>query len=133
MSTSDAFPAAAAGAAEDFEPKGNHAAGRARSCDTTGLTVCLDAQLFIRLNAVFAVVHLLIGGIAAVLLALTRWPAVHLLPADWFYRVLTMHGLNMLIYWILFMEVAILYFAGTTLLNTRLFSRKLAWASFALM
>ena len=113
--------------------QGNHAAGRVRTCDTTGLPVCLDAQLFIRLNAVLAVVHLLVGGIAALLLALTRWPAVHLLPADWFYRVLTLHGLNMLIYWMLFMEVAILYFAGTTLLNSRLFSKPLAWLSFLMM
>jgi cytochrome c oxidase subunit 1 len=134
MSTSDAFPGAAAGAAGAVvEPRGNHAPGRVRTCDTTSLPVCLDAQLFIRLNAVFAVVHLLVGGVAAVLLALTRWPAVHLLDATWFYRVLTLHGLNMLIFWILFMEVAILYFAGTTLLNCRLFSRKLAWLSFALM
>ena len=45
------------------------------------------------------------------LLALTRWPAVHLLDAAWFYRMLTFHGINMLIFWILFFEVAILYFA----------------------
>ena len=134
MSTSDAFPGAMAGdAGSAGEVKGNHAPGRVRACDTTGLPVCLDAQLFIRLNAVFAVVHLLIGGVAALLLAMTRWPAVHLLPADWFYRVLTIHGLNMLIYWILFMEVAILYFCGTTLLNSRLWSRGMAWISFVLM
>ncbi len=113
--------------------QGNHAAGAVRSCDTTGLPVCLTAQLFIKLNAVLAVVFLLLGGIAAVLLALTRWPAVHLLPADWFYRILTFHGLNMLIFWILFMEVAILYFACTTLLNSRLASRGLAWVAFAMM
>jgi cytochrome c oxidase subunit I len=106
---------------------------RARSCATTGLNVCLDAQRFIKLNAVAAVVFLLIGGIAAILLALTRWQAVHLLPVDWFYRILTLHGLNMLIFWILFFEVAVLYFTSTVLLNSRLFSRKVAWVSFALM
>jgi len=106
---------------------------RRRICDTTGLPVCLDAQLFIRLNAVFAVVFLLVGGIGAILLALTRWQTVHLLPVDWFYRILTLHGLNMLIFWILFMEVAILYFACTSLLKSRLFSRKLAWTSFTMM
>src|SRR5678815_5361009 len=67
------------------------------------------------------------------LIALTRWPAVHLLPADWFYRLVTFHGLNMLILWILFFEVAILYFAVTTLLKTRLASTKMAWAGFAMM
>lgn len=97
-----------------------------RRCDTTGLPVCLDAQAFIKLNAVMAVVYLLVGAIAALLLVLTRWPAVHLLDTAWFYRILTLHGINMLIFWILFFEVAVLYFACTTLLNTKLFSRKLA-------
>jgi cytochrome c oxidase subunit 1 len=49
---------------------------------------------------------------------------VHLLPVDWFYRILTFHGINMLILWILFFEVAILYFACTTPLNARLYSRR---------
>jgi cytochrome c oxidase subunit 1 len=105
----------------------------ARKCDTTGLHVCLTAQRFIKLNAVSAVVFLLLGGVAAILLALTRWQAVHLLRTDWFYRVLTFHGLNMLIFWILFFEVAILYFACTVPLKSRLFSRKVAWVSFGLM
>lgn len=104
-----------------------------RVCATTGLGVCLDAQRFIKMHAVVGIVFLLLGGIAALLLALTRWQTVHLLPVDWFYRVLTFHGINMLIFWILFFEVAILYFACTTPLNARLFSRKVAWIGFALM
>src|SRR4029079_2327101 len=40
---------------------------------------------------------------------------------------------NMLIFWILFLEVGILYFAATTLLNSRLFSAKVAWVGLALM
>ncbi len=106
---------------------------QSRRCDTTGLSVCLAAQRFIKLNAVSAVVFLLLGGIAAILLALTRWQAVHLLPVDWFYRILTFHGLNMLIFWILFFEVAVLYFACTVPLNSRLYSRKVAWVSFGMM
>jgi cytochrome c oxidase subunit 1 len=112
---------------------GNHLVGQVRSCDTTGLPVCLAAQRFIKLNAVAAVIFLLVGGVAAILLGLTRWPAVHLLPVDWFYRVLTLHGLNMLIFWIIYFEIAILYFAGTVLLNTRLFSKGMAWTSFSMM
>jgi len=114
------------------KPGGNHG-GAVRTCDTTGLPVCLVAQKFVKLNAVAAVVFLLFGGIAALLIALTRWPAVHLLPAEWYYRLLTFHGLNMLIFWILFMEVAILYFVPTTLLNTRLASKGVAWVSFVMM
>lgn len=112
---------------------GNHLASEVRTCGTTGLPVCLTAEKYIKLHAVMAVVFLLVGGVAALLLALTRWPAVHLLPADWFYRVLTLHGLNMLIFWILNFEVAILYFASTVPLNTRLASKPAALASFVMM
>src|ERR1035437_5182408 len=104
-----------------------------RVCGTTGLSVCLDAQRFIKLNAVCGIVFLLLGGIAALLLALTRWQTVHLLPLEWFYRVLTFHGINMLILCILFFEVAILYFACTTPRNARLYSRKVAWTTFGVM
>ena len=104
-----------------------------RTCDTTGLPVCLNAQRFIKLHAVMAVIFLLVGGIGALLLALTRWPAVHLLPADWFYRTLTLHGLNMLIFWIINFEVAILLFVGTSLLRTTLPLPWLAWVNFSLM
>lgn len=130
------IPMPGAGGVAEPEPgfaDGNHAAGEVESCGTTGLPVCLNARLFIRLNAVMAVVFLLVGAICAILLGLTRWPAVHLLSAEWFYRVLTAHGLNMLIFWIIFMEIAILYFVGTSLLNSRLASKKTAWVSFGLM
>lgn len=111
----------------------NHLESQVRTCDTTGLPVCLTAQKFIRLHGVFAVIFLLVGAVAAILLALTRWPAVHLLDAEWYYRILTLHGMNMLIFWILFIEVAILYFSATTLLNSRLFSKALAWVAFTMM
>jgi cytochrome c oxidase subunit 1 len=104
-----------------------------RICATTGLPICLDAQFFVKCNAVAGIVFLLIGGIAALLLALTRWQTVHLLRVDWFYRILTLHGLNMLIFWILFFEVAILYFVSTSLLNAKLASVKTAWISFIMM
>ncbi|MCC6640699.1 MAG: cbb3-type cytochrome c oxidase subunit I [Deltaproteobacteria bacterium] len=113
--------------------KGNHSPGEVRTCDTTGLPVCITAQKFVKLHAVAAVIFLLIGGVGAILLGLTRWPAVHLLSAEWYYRILTLHGLNMLIFWILNFEIAILYFVPTTLLNTRLYSAGLAWVGFILM
>ncbi len=111
----------------------NFLSGMMRTCDTTGLPVCLNAQKFIRLNAVMAVVFLLVGAIMAILLALTRWPAVHLLDAEYYYRFLTLHGLNMLIFWIIFFEIAILYFTATSLLKCRLAAPRWAFASFALM
>lgn len=104
-----------------------------RICGTTGFPICRSAEFFVKANAVLGVVFLLIGGIGAVLVALTRWQAVHLLPVDWFYRILTLHGINMLIFWILFFEVAILYFVSTTLLKVRLASRLTAWIGLIMM
>jgi cytochrome c oxidase subunit 1 len=108
-------------------------AGVFRSCPTTGLQVHRDADALIKANAVVATVALLIGGIAAILVLLTRWQAVHLLDAVWFYRVLTIHGMNMLIFFILFFEMAVLYFASAVLLNCRVPAPKVAWSAFGLM
>ncbi|MGK7310787.1 MAG: cbb3-type cytochrome c oxidase subunit I [Candidatus Longimicrobiales bacterium M2_2A_002] len=104
-----------------------------RVCPTTGLKVDRNADRLIRANAVAATVALLIGGVAAILVLLTRWQAVHLLDAAMFYRVLTIHGMNMLIFFIIFFEMAVLYFAGPVLLNSRLPAPKVGWTAFALM
>ncbi|MCP3958405.1 MAG: cytochrome c oxidase subunit I, partial [bacterium] len=104
-----------------------------RRCPVTGLNVHRDAENLVKVNAVVAIVTFLIGVIAAALLALTRWQAVHLLPADWYYRLLTAHGLNMLIFFIIFFEMAILYFAGPIALGCRQPAPKLGWAAFGLM
>jgi cytochrome c oxidase subunit I len=104
-----------------------------RTCPTTGLKFHEPAEKLMIYNAVAAVVSLLVGGILAIGVVLTRWPAVHLLPADWFYLILTAHGLDMLVFWIIFFEIAVLYFAGSTLLGCRLATPKMAWAGFWLM
>jgi cytochrome c oxidase subunit 1 len=108
-------------------------AAKFRTCPATGLKIDLAAELLIKANAVAAVVFLLVGGLFGLMVALTRWPAVHLLPSDWFYLALTAHGLDVLLVWILFFEVAVLYFASAILLNCRLATPKLAWVGFALM
>ena len=51
-----------------------------RTCQYTGLKVDVAAQSLIKANAVAAVVFLALGGLMGLLVALTRWPAVHLLP-----------------------------------------------------
>ncbi|MCC7440787.1 MAG: cbb3-type cytochrome c oxidase subunit I [Bdellovibrionales bacterium] len=104
-----------------------------RKCPVTGLKVDRTAENLIKFNAVVAVVCLLVGVLAAIGLVLTRWQAVHLLPAHLYYRFLTAHGLNMLIFFILFFEMAILYFAGPVLLNSRLPLPKMGWVAFVLM
>lgn len=104
-----------------------------RTCPDTGLRVDLAAEKLIRWNAVVAVVFLAIGGFFGLLVALTRWPAVHLLPAEWFYLALTAHGADVLLFWIIFFEIAILYFASAILLSCRLATPRLAWLGFWLM
>ena len=104
-----------------------------RTCPTTGLRIDLKAENLIKANAVAAVIFLAVGGLFGLSVALTRWPAVHLLPADWFYLALTAHGLDVLIVWIIFFEIAILYFASAVLLNSRLAAPRWAWGGFALM
>jgi cytochrome c oxidase subunit 1 len=107
--------------------------GGFRTCRFTGLKVDLAAQRLIKWNAVAAVIFLAWGGLLGLLVGLTRWPAVHLLPAEWFYLVLTGHGVNVLLFWIIFFEIAILYFASAVLLNCRLAAPRFAWLAFALM
>jgi cytochrome c oxidase subunit 1 len=50
-----------------------------------------------------------------------------------FYLVLTGHGLDVLLVWIIFFEIAVLYFASAILLNSRLAAPRWAWAGFVLM
>jgi cytochrome c oxidase subunit 1 len=104
-----------------------------RTCPTTGLKVDRAAEKLIKANAVVAVVFLAVGGLFGLLVALTRWPAVHFLPADWFYLALTAHGLDVLLVWIIFFEMAVLYFASAILLNSRLAGPRWAWTGFGLM
>lgn len=104
-----------------------------RICPTTGLKIDRQAELLMRANAVAATIALLIGGIAAIMVLLTRWQVVHLLDAVWFYRILTVHGMSMLIFFILFFEMAILYFTSGPALNSRIAAPKLGWFAFGLM
>ncbi|MCI4428088.1 MAG: cbb3-type cytochrome c oxidase subunit I [Burkholderiales bacterium] len=104
-----------------------------RTCPRSGLQFEANAEKLMLANAVAAVVFLLIGGILAIGVTLTRWPAVHWLEADTFYQVLTAHGIDMLIFWIIFFEIAVLYFCSSTLLRCRLATPNMAWLGFALM
>ena len=104
-----------------------------RTCPRSGLQFESQAEKLMLANAVAAVVFLLIGGILAIGVVLTRWPAVHWLEADTLYHVLTAHGIDMLIFWIIFFEIAVLYFCSSTLLRCRLATPGWAWTGFALM
>ena len=99
----------------------------------SGLQYHRQAELLMKANAVAGVVFLLVGGLLALVVSLTRVPAVHLLDAEKFYMTLTAHGIDMLIFWLIFFEIAILYFCASTLLRSRLATPRLAWLAFALM
>jgi cytochrome c oxidase subunit I len=104
-----------------------------RTCPVTTLKVDMAAEKLIIANAVAAVVFVALGGLFALLLALTRWQAIHLLNPVWFYRILTAHGFDMLVAWIVFFECAGLYFGSTVLLNARQVTPRVAWLAFGLM
>src|SRR3990172_5627104 len=104
-----------------------------RTCPRSGLQFESQAEKLILANAVAGVVFLLLGGVLAIGVVLTRWPAVHWLAADTSYMVLTAHGIDMLIFWIIFFEIAVLYFCSSTLLRCRIATPRIAWLGFALM
>ncbi|MCZ2440472.1 MAG: cbb3-type cytochrome c oxidase subunit I [Burkholderiales bacterium] len=104
-----------------------------RTCPRSGLQFEAQAEKLIKANAFVAVLWLAFGGILAIGVVLTRWPAIRWLEADTFYMVLTAHGLDMLIFWIIFFEIAVLYFCSSTLLRCRIATPKIAWLAFVLM
>ncbi len=104
-----------------------------RTCPRSGLQFEAQAERLMIVNAVIAVVALLVGGLLAIGVVLTRWPAVHWLAADTFYMVLTAHGIDMLIFWMIFFEVAVLYFCSSTLLRCRIATPWLAWLAAGMM
>lgn len=104
-----------------------------RTCPRSGLQFERQAEWLIKAHAFVGVVWLAIGGLLAIGVVLTRWPAFRWLEADTFYMVLTAHGLDMLIFWIIFFEIAVLHFASSTILRCRIATPKIAWLGFALM
>lgn len=104
-----------------------------RTCEVTGYKVHRPVEKLVLFNAVCAVLMLALGGTLALLMALTRYQVVHLLPMELFYRFLTTHGMVMLVFWIVFFEVAALQFGMTVLLNQRMIGIKFAYGYTGLM
>ena len=103
------------------------------TCPDTGLNLNKPAVTLAKAHIFTAVVYLLAGGVLGLGVALTRWPAIHLLPSEWFYIALTGHGAAVLLFWCHIFEVGIAYFFCTTPINARLATPKIAWLSFWLM
>ena len=104
-----------------------------RKCPDSGLYFHKSAESLMKAHAVLAVVFLLVGGIFGLLVAATRTPSLHLLDAETFYMALTAHGTAILIFWVIFFEVAVLYFASSTLLRSRPATPTIGWVGFILM
>ena len=99
----------------------------------SGLFFNKSAETLMKVNAITAVVFLLIGGILATLVTATRMPTLHTLPTAQFYQALTAHGIDMLIIFIIFFEMAVLYFASTALLRVRIAAPRWGWVQYILM
>ena len=104
-----------------------------RTCSLSGLKIEKNAETLIKANVFIAIALLAVGGIAALAVALTRWQTIHLLPADWYYRLLTIHGIDALLAWIMFFEIGLVYFCSSVLLGVRTAAPKVGWLSFILM
>jgi cytochrome c oxidase subunit 1 len=104
-----------------------------RTCPATGLRVYAGAQTLTLANAVAAVLALALGGLFGGLIGLSRSPALELLGPSTYYASLTAHGVAALVLWPVFFEVAAMVFTSTILLNARVYSMALGWASFGLM
>jgi len=99
----------------------------------SGLKINRTANTLVKCNAVAAVVFLLVGGLFGLMVAFTRMPSVQLLSPEFFYIALTAHGLVNLAVWIIYFEMAVLYFLGAHVLGNRLAAPRWAWAQFWLM
>jgi len=103
------------------------------TCPDTGQNLNKPVIGLAKAHIFTAVVYLLAGGALGLGVALTRWPALHLLPSEWFYIALTGHGAAVLLFWCHIFEVGVAYYFVTSPINARLATPKIAWLSFWLM
>jgi len=103
------------------------------TCPDTGQNLNKPVISLAKANIFTAIVFLLAGGALGLLVALTRWPAIHILPSELFYIALTGHGAAVLLFWCHFFEVGVAYYFVTSPINARLATPKIAWFSFWLM
>jgi cytochrome c oxidase subunit 1 len=103
-----------------------------------GLKVYDKTKHLIIANFIMALISLAIGGIAAIFIASGRSGIPSLINilgiSDMnYYQWLTLHGMNMLIFWIVWAEIAILYFTSSVLLSWPIYGYRIAWLALAIM
>ncbi|MEF8802249.1 MAG: cbb3-type cytochrome c oxidase subunit I [Halolamina sp.] len=104
-----------------------------RECNVTGLNIHETAEDMVKLYGLTAILALTVGGLFALLVALTRWELIGLLSASDYYTYLSIHAWNLLIFWMIFMEIAILYVGGPFVLGRKLAIPLLAKAGWVIM
>jgi len=104
-----------------------------RTCGVTGLHIHRSAEDMVKLYGVTAIVMLAIGGIAAFFVPMTRWEAIGLLSPQTFYTDLSLHAWYLLVFWMVFIEIAILYVGGPFVLGRRLPLQRLSKAAYGVM
>jgi cytochrome c oxidase subunit I len=104
-----------------------------RTCTVTDFRIDRVGSRLTLVNAVTAVLLLASGGTMALLIALQRQGLFDFVSNDWWYRLVAAHGSVMLLFWLLFFEVAGLYWGSTMLINSRMRVPKLAWTVYGMM
>jgi cytochrome c oxidase subunit I len=116
---------------DEEEPVATTVEPTTRTCNVTGFVIERHGQRLSLAYAVSGVVMLASGGVMAVLIALQRQGLP--ISDEWWYRLVASHGVTMLLFWLLFFEVAGLYWSSTMLLNAPMRAPRLAWANFGMM
>ncbi len=104
-----------------------------RECSVTNLKIHKSAEDMVKLFGLTSIIALAIGGIFALFVALTRWRLISLLTAQDFYTYLSLHAWYLLIFWMVFMEIAILYVGGPLVLERKLPLKKLSKTAWGVM
>ncbi|WP_115865501.1 cytochrome c oxidase subunit I [Halorussus litoreus] len=104
-----------------------------RTCSVTGLNIHRSAENMVKLYGLTSVVALLVGGIFAFFVAMTRWEAIGLVSPNDFYKFTSIHAWNLLIFWMIFMEIAILYVGGPFVLGRKLALENVAKVAYGVM
>lgn len=103
------------------------------TCDVTEFEMERSGRRLALANGVAGVVLLAFAGTLALLIASQRLESVTFISDDMWYRLLAAHGTTALLYWLLFFEVAGLYWGSTVLLNAPMRVPRLAWGVFGMM
>ena len=104
-----------------------------RTCAVTDFAIERNGNRLALAHGVSAVVLLAIGGLMALLVAVQRIDAFQFISDEMWYRLVSTHGTVMLIFWMLFFEVAALHWGSTMLLNAPMRLPRVAWTAFAMM